>query len=125
MWPSFRAHECVGCPRQCLIQRTTTNCVALTHGASSLLWKLALPGDQQPDLEAECGQESLPRARDHTQGCTYRVTTSSVHPGTPGSVTRARRVPTEGAKFPPREGSPSLLEGQKATHLLPGRRGTA
>lgn len=63
--------------------------------------------------------ESFPRARDHAQGCMYRATTSSVHPGAPGSVTRTRRVPTEGAKFTPREGPSSLQEGQEATHLLP------
>ena len=81
-----------------------TNCVSSTHRVHCLFWKLALPGNQQPDLEAECGQKKFPlsrsRGRDDTQSYIYRA----MHPGTPGSVMRAtRKVSAEG------EGSSRLL----------------
>lgn len=75
-----------------------------THRVHCLFCKLALPGNQQPDLEAECGQKKFPlsrsRGRDDTQSYIYRA----MHPGMPGSVMKAtRKVSAEG------EGSSRLL----------------
>lgn len=85
-------------------QRTVTNCVSLTHAVHCLFWKLALPGNQHLDLEAERGQKKFPLSHpwghDDAQSYVYRAT----HPGTPGSVMRTtRKVPAEG------EGSSRLL----------------